>query len=54
MTLLGYALVAAAIVAPIAYCEVQRKDPFQTCIEMKGEWKAEGWGPYTCHFPKPT
>jgi len=56
--LAGVALIVFAICAPLAYCTAQRggpttaKDLHLACINARGEWKAEGWGPYTCVYPK--
>jgi len=58
--LAGVALIVFAVVAPLSYCTVQRDGPTSVndlhlaCINAKGEWKADGWGPYVCHFPKAT
>lgn len=45
--LLGFAIVAFAVCAPLAYCEVQNKREkyaMQTrCLEAKGEWLT-AWG----------
>lgn len=54
----GVALIVFAFTAPLALCTAQQgREPTQNdhilaCIQGKGEWRKEGWGPYTCHWPK--
>lgn len=56
----GKALIAFAIISPIAYCTTQAEGPtsrnalVKACIEQRGVWTApDSWtGAYYCKFPE--
>jgi hypothetical protein len=58
--ILARAVLVLAVLAPIAWCSSKieqgksksANDLAFECIAKKGEWRADGWGPYRCVFPK--